>query len=90
MNKDQVEGRIDQVKGKVKEVAGNVTGNETLKQEGVLDQVSGKTQATYGDVKENVKDAVKDAADKLEVHPVAARPRSSVLPATSPDGDNHD
>ena len=65
MNKDQVEGRVDQVKGKIKEIAGNVTGNEALKQEGVIDQVAGKTQATYGDVKENVKDTVKDAADKL-------------------------
>ena len=59
MNKDQVKGRVEQVKGSVKEAAGKVVGNEKLKAEGRVDKASGKTQATYGDVKEDVKDAVK-------------------------------
>ena len=59
MNWNRVEGNWKQVKGKVKEVAGKVTGNEALRQEGVVDQAVGKTQATYGDVKEDVKDATK-------------------------------
>ena len=42
----------------VPEVAGKVVGNEKLEAEGKVDKAAGKTQATYGDVKEDVKDAV--------------------------------
>jgi uncharacterized protein YjbJ (UPF0337 family) len=59
MNKDQVKGRVEQVKGNIKEAAGKVVGNDKLKAEGQVDQAAGKTQATYGDLKEDVKDAVK-------------------------------
>jgi uncharacterized protein YjbJ (UPF0337 family) len=58
MNDDQVKGRVDQAKGAVKEAAGKVVGNPNLEAEGQLDKAAGKTQATYGDVKEDVKDAV--------------------------------
>jgi uncharacterized protein YjbJ (UPF0337 family) len=59
MNKDQVKGRVEQAKGSVKEAAGKVVGNENLKAEGKLDKAAGKTQATYGDLKEDAKDAIK-------------------------------
>ena len=59
MNKDQVKGRIEQVKGNVKEAAGKVVGNKKLETGGQIEQVTGKTQAGYGDLKEDVKDAVK-------------------------------
>ncbi len=59
MNEDQVKGRVENVKGHIKEAVGKVVGNERLEAEGEADQVAGKTQATYGDVKEDVKDAVK-------------------------------
>lgn len=59
MNEDQVKGRAETVKGHIKEAAGKVVGNERLEAEGKADQVAGKTQSTYGDVKEDVKDAVK-------------------------------
>ena len=59
MNKDQVKGRVEQVKGNIKEAAGKVVGNDKLKAEGQVDQAAGKTQATYGDLKEDVKDAIK-------------------------------
>jgi uncharacterized protein YjbJ (UPF0337 family) len=65
MNKHQVEGRAEQAKGKVKEVAGKAVGNDRLQGEGRADQVAGKTQANYGDAKENLKDGIKRAADKL-------------------------
>lgn len=58
MNKDQVKGRIEQAKGAVKETTGKVVGNKKLETEGQIDKVTGKTQATYGDIKEDVKDAV--------------------------------
>jgi uncharacterized protein YjbJ (UPF0337 family) len=59
MNKDQVKGRVEQAKGSVKEATGKVVGNDNLQAEGQIDKAAGKAQATYGDVKENVKDAVK-------------------------------
>ena len=59
MNKDQVKGRAEQVKGSVKEATGKVVGNEKLEAEGKIDKVAGKTQAIYGDLKEDVKDAIK-------------------------------
>ena len=65
MNKDQVAGRVDEAKGKLKEAAGKVVGNEKLQGEGLADQASGKVQKTYGDAKEDTKDAIKSGADKL-------------------------
>jgi len=59
MNKDQVKGRIEQAKGAVKETTGKVVGNKNLEAEGQLEKAGGKVQATYGDIKEDVKDAVK-------------------------------
>jgi len=59
MNKDQVKGRVEQAKGSVKEATGKVVGNKDLEAEGKVDKAAGKTQATYGDLKEDVKDAVK-------------------------------
>ena len=65
MNKDQVKGRIEQAKGAVKETTGKVVGNKKLETEGQIDKATGKMQATYGDIKEDVKDALKpnDPAD---------------------------
>ena len=59
MNKDQVKGRMEQAKGTVKETTGKTVGNKKLESEGQADKAVGKTQATYGDIKEDVKDAVK-------------------------------
>jgi uncharacterized protein YjbJ (UPF0337 family) len=59
MNKDQVKGRVEQAKGSIKETTGKVVGNENLEAEGKLDKAAGKTQATYGDLKEDAKDAIK-------------------------------
>lgn len=57
MNKDQVKGRVEQAKGSIKEAAGKVVDNKKLENEGKVDKATGKSQATYGDVKEDVKDA---------------------------------
>ena len=65
MNKDQVKGRVEQTTGKVKEAAGKLVGNDRLKTEGVAKQVKGKVQAGYGDAKENAKDKVTKAIDKM-------------------------
>ena len=59
MNKDQVDGRIKQAEGKIKEVAGKLVGNEKLEEKGKTQKILGEAQAKFGDVKKDVKDAVK-------------------------------
>jgi uncharacterized protein YjbJ (UPF0337 family) len=59
MNKDQVKGRVEEAKGKVKEVTGRAVGNPNLEDRGTVEKVSGTVQKNYGDLKEDVKDAVK-------------------------------
>ncbi|MBS1138671.1 MAG: CsbD-like protein [Proteobacteria bacterium] len=59
MNKDQAEGRLEEAKGRVKEVAGKLVGNDELEVKGKIQKSGGKAQAAYGDLKEDVKDAVK-------------------------------
>lgn len=61
INKDQVKGRVKEAKGTIKEVAGKLVGNEKLQQEGKTDKILGEAQARFGDVKNDVKDAIKSA-----------------------------
>jgi len=49
------------VEGMIKEVAGKLVGNEKLEQKGKVEKVMGEAQAAVGDIKQNVKDAVKGA-----------------------------
>ena len=60
-NKDQVQGRAKEVKGKIKEVAGKLVGNEKLEEKGKIQKTVGQAQAAIGDLKKDVKDAVKKA-----------------------------
>jgi uncharacterized protein YjbJ (UPF0337 family) len=59
MNKDQIKGRIDQAAGKIKEEAGDLVGNKRMEEEGRAKKNIGEGRAKVGDVKEDVKDAVK-------------------------------
>jgi uncharacterized protein YjbJ (UPF0337 family) len=59
MNKDQVKGRVEEAKGKIKEVAGRTVGNPDLEDRGTVQKVGGTVQRNYGDLKEDVKDALK-------------------------------
>jgi uncharacterized protein YjbJ (UPF0337 family) len=61
MNKDQVKGHVKEAKGTIKEIAGKLVGNEKLEKEGKVQKIVGEAQAKVGDIKENVKDAVKGA-----------------------------
>jgi uncharacterized protein YjbJ (UPF0337 family) len=63
-NKDQVKGRIEEAKGKVKEVAGKLVGNKSLEAKGKVQKTLGKARAKFGDVKQQVKVAQKQAAKK--------------------------
>jgi uncharacterized protein YjbJ (UPF0337 family) len=59
VNKDQVKGQIKEVGGMIKEVTGKVIGNEKLEQKGKNQKVRGEAQAAIGDIKADVKEAVK-------------------------------
>ena len=61
MNKNQVKGRVKEVEGMIKEVAGKLVGNEKLEQKGKVQKILGEAQAAVGDLKQGVKDAVKNA-----------------------------
>jgi uncharacterized protein YjbJ (UPF0337 family) len=61
MNKDQVEGRVKEAKGKIKEVAGKLVGNEKLEEKGKVQKTLGEAQAEFGDVKQEIKQDIKDA-----------------------------
>ncbi|MGZ8273313.1 MAG: CsbD family protein [Burkholderiaceae bacterium] len=61
MNKDQVKGRVKEVKGTIKEAAGKLVGNEKLQVKGKSEKALGEVQAKFGDVKKDVRDAVKSA-----------------------------
>lgn len=58
MNKDQVQGRTEEAKGAVKQAAGHITGNRNLEERGADQKLAGKVQKTFGDAKEDVKDAL--------------------------------
>ncbi len=61
VNKDQVKGQIKEVGGMIKEVAGKIAGNEKLEQRGKIEKARGEAQAAIGDIKEDMKQAVKKA-----------------------------
>jgi uncharacterized protein YjbJ (UPF0337 family) len=62
MNKDQVKGVGEQVKGKVNEAVGKATDDPAKELKGDLQQGAGKVQKSYGDAKEDAKDAAKENA----------------------------
>ena len=61
MNKNQIKGRVKEVKGMIKEVTGKLMGNEKLEEKGKIQKIVGEAQAAVGDVKQDLKDAVKRA-----------------------------
>ncbi len=46
----------------MKEATGKVVGNESQEAEGKIDHAVGEVQADYGDLKEDIKDAIKKPA----------------------------
>ena len=59
VNKDQIKGRVKEAEGKIKEVAGKLMGNEKLEAKGSVQKGIGAAQAKFGDIKKDVKDAMK-------------------------------
>ena len=60
MNKDQVKGQVKEVTGMIKEVTGKIIGNEKLEEKGKIEKARGEAQGAIGDIKEDVKEAVKN------------------------------
>ena len=50
---------VDDAKGRIKEAAGDLSGNDSLKNEGKVDQASGKVKDKVGDAADKVKGAIR-------------------------------
>lgn len=66
MNKDQVKGAVKDAAGKVQREAGELIGSPEQQAKGLAKQAEGKVQKSYGDAKEAVKDADRDAQRRRE------------------------
>ena len=51
-------GTVDKGKGRVKEAAGDLTGDQSLKNEGKVDRGTGKLKNAVNDASDKVKDVV--------------------------------
>jgi uncharacterized protein YjbJ (UPF0337 family) len=51
-------GTFEKGKGRVKEAAGDLTGDQSLKNEGKVDRASGSVKNAVGDAADKVKDVV--------------------------------
>jgi uncharacterized protein YjbJ (UPF0337 family) len=65
MEKEQVTGKVDELKGKAKQAVAGVTGNPNLHDEGVEDEGKGKLKQAYGDLKDTIKGADRQAGSDI-------------------------
>ena len=66
MEKEQVTGKIDEVKGKAKQAVAGVTGSSNLHSEGAVDEAKGKVKQTYGNLKDTIKSADREAGTDIK------------------------
>jgi len=59
------DGAADKAKGRIKEAAGALMDDDELREEGKLDQAVGKVKDAAGKVVDKVRDAIKDARDRI-------------------------
>jgi len=59
------DGAVDKAKGRIKEAAGAITDDDELREEGKIDQAVGKVKDAAGKVVDKVRDAIKDARDRI-------------------------
>ncbi len=52
------DGKVDDLKGRMKEAGGDLTGDQSLRNEGRVDRASGGLKDAVGDVADKAKDAV--------------------------------
>jgi uncharacterized protein YjbJ (UPF0337 family) len=67
MNKQQVKGMANRASGEVKEQVGKITRNRSLEAKGHAQEMKGKVQSTYGNAKEDVKRADREALSDAEL-----------------------
>jgi len=53
------DGDKDEAKGRVKEAAGDLTGDDSLKNEGKVDRASGSVKDKVGDAADTAKDTIR-------------------------------
>ena len=53
------DGTTDDIKGRLKEAGGDLTGDDSLKNEGEVDQAAGSVKDTVGDAADKVKDGLR-------------------------------
>ena len=59
------EGAVDKAKGRVKEAAGAIADDDELREEGKMDQAVGKVKDAAGKVVDKIRDAIKEAKDRI-------------------------
>jgi len=57
---------LDKAKGKVKQAAGDLTGDDSLRNEGKADETAGKAKGVVDDVKDKAEGVIDSAKDKLD------------------------
>jgi uncharacterized protein YjbJ (UPF0337 family) len=82
MNKDRVKGKIDKVVGSANRKTGKLTHNGQLQVEGMAQQVKGKIESAFGEVKDAVQQANKEARGPREPR-VYVKPDASKSPLIS-------
>lgn len=71
MNKQQVKGAANEVAGNIKKNVGKAMDDHTMQAKGAARELKGKVQQKVGDVKEDVKEDMKDrqaANDVKDAH----------------------
>jgi uncharacterized protein YjbJ (UPF0337 family) len=53
------DGTTDDIKGRIKEAGGDLTGDDSLKNEGKVDQAAGSVKGKVGDAADKVKDGLR-------------------------------
>jgi uncharacterized protein YjbJ (UPF0337 family) len=61
MNKHQIKGRIKEAAGEVQEQAGKLTGSKQQELKGHAREQAGKAQKNAGDLKEDLKDVLRES-----------------------------
>lgn len=59
MNKDQIKGAAKNLGGKIQEGAGRLVGSKKEEAKGLKNQAAGRAQQSFGNLKQDIKDAYK-------------------------------
>ncbi|HEY8085738.1 MAG TPA: CsbD family protein [Methylophilaceae bacterium] len=59
MNKDQIKGAAKNLGGKIQEQAGKIVGSNKEQAKGLKTQAEGRAQQSFGNLKQDIKDAYK-------------------------------